>query len=79
MHRDYRFDISHVFCMTYIVAYVHLYSYIHTDVLSAAVIPECAVLTNACIGLFTFLSGYLLGVNIHLQVNVWRGEFYKKC
>lgn len=79
MNRDYRFDISRVVCMTYIVAFVHLYSYIYTDVVSAAVIPECAVLTDSCLGLFTFLSGYLLGVKYSFT-DKWLGVwlFYKK-
>lgn len=78
--RDYRFDVARVLCMTYIVAFVHLYAYIHPNVISANVIPACAILCDACLGLFTFSSGYLLGskyrFGVHSDVKVW--EFYKK-
>jgi len=78
MKRDYRFDIARVLCMTCIVAYVHLYGYIY-NVKSAYFIPECAVLTDACLGLFTFISGSLIGVKYCFS-NKWGGvwQFYKK-
>lgn len=57
--RDYRFDVARVLCMTYIVCYVHLYGYIYNT--SPYFMPVCAVLTDACLGLFTFTSGYLIG------------------
>lgn len=60
MTRDYRFDIARVLCMTYIVAFLHLYGYVY-NVISANVIPSCHILCDACLGLFTFTSGYLLG------------------
>lgn len=60
MERDYRFDVARVICMTYIVAFLHLYGYIY-DTISANVIPWCRILCDSCLGLFTFISGYLLG------------------
>lgn len=47
--------------MTYIVVFVHLYAYIHVEVRSAYIIPACAILGDACLGLFTLTSGYLIG------------------
>ena len=77
--RDYRFDVARVVCMTYIVVFVHLYGYIY-NVKSAYFIPVCATLTDACLGLFTFVSGYLLGKKYvfgkHGICSVW--TFYKK-
>lgn len=62
MERDYRFDIARILCMTYIVAFVHLWAYIYTNVISAYFIhPIFAILTDSCLGLFTIASGYLLG------------------
>ena len=78
MTRDYRFDVGRVLCMTYIVAFAHLYGYIY-NVKSAYFIPECAVLADACLGLFTFTSGYLLGSKysfLYELNDVWR--FYRK-
>lgn len=60
MERDYRFDVARVLCMTFIVAFLHLYGYIY-DAVSANVIPWCRILCDSCLGLFTFTSGYLLG------------------
>jgi len=78
MSRDYRFDVARVLCMTYIVAFVHLYAYIHTKAIAAVVIPSHAVLTDSCLGLFTFCSGYLLGKKYLFDnlPDVWL--FYKK-
>ena len=77
--RDYRFDVARVVCMTFIVVFVHLYGYIY-DVKSAYFIPACATLTDACLGLFTFVSGYLLGKKYVFgkegNCGVW--IFYKK-
>lgn len=77
--RDYRFDVARVVCMTFIVVFVHLYGYIY-DVKSAYFIPACAILTDACLGLFTFVSGYLLGKKYvfgkYGNGSVW--TFYKK-
>lgn len=57
--RDYRFDAARAVCMIYVV-FNHLYGYIY-DVKSACVIPAHAILSDACLGLFTFSSGFLLG------------------
>lgn len=80
MNRDYRFDVARVMCMTYIVAYVHLYHYIHPNVISAIIIPAHAILIDTALGLFTFVSGYLLGGKYGFgrqgNVSVW--DFYKK-
>ncbi len=80
MNRDYRFDVARVMCMTYIVAYVHLYHYIHPNVISAIIIPAHAILTDTALGLFTFVSGYLLGSKYRFgrQSNVCVWDFYKK-
>lgn len=80
MGRDYRFDVARVVCMTYIVAFVHLYAYIYPNVISANVIPACAILCDACLGLFTFISGYLLGKKYSFgeQGKITVGNFYKK-
>ena len=76
--RDYRFDIARSLCMIYVV-FNHLYGYVY-DVISACVIPAHAILGDACLGLFTFSSGYLLGskykFGVKSDVNVW--GFYKK-
>lgn len=78
--RDYRFDVARVLCMTIIVAYVHLYAYIHPEVRSAYFIPACATITDACLGLFTFVSGYLMGMKYQFsssqRKSIW--SFYKK-
>ena len=66
--------------MSFIVAFVHLYAYIHPNVKSAYFIPACALLTDACLGLFTFVSGYLLGKKYHFgdQGDGTIVSFYKK-
>lgn len=77
--RDYRFDVARVVCMTIIVAYVHLYAYIHPGVISAYFIPACATITDACLGLFTFVSGFLLGRKYVFgfgETAIW--SFYQK-
>ena len=79
--RDYRFDVVRVVCMSYIVVYVHLYAYVHPEVKSAYFIPSCAVLTDACLGLFTFISGFLIGGKYIFgsdegNMSVWK--FHKK-
>lgn len=80
MERDYRFDIARVLCMTFIIVYLHLYGYVY-GVKSAYFMPEFAVLTDACLGLFTFVSGYLIGKKYvfglsHSLSEVW--QFYLK-
>lgn len=78
--RDNRFDVARVVCMTYIIAWCHLYAYIHPDIVSAIVIPLCASLTDTCLGLFTFISGFLLGKKYifgeHRNTNIL--VFYEK-
>ena len=59
--REYRFDIARVICMTYIVTYVHLYEYIYPHDQSATYFHVCVAMAHACLGVFTFVSGYLLG------------------
>ena len=62
MNRDYRFDVARVLCMSFIVVFVHLWAYIDPEVRSAIYVhPVFDILTNSCLGLFTFASGYLLG------------------
>lgn len=78
MNRDYRFDVARAACVMYVI-FSHLYGYVY-NVKSACVIPAHAILGDACLGLFTFCSGYLLGskykFGVKSGVNVW--EFYKK-
>ena len=79
MERDYRFDVARVLSMSFIVVVAHLYGYIY-NVKSAYFIPECAIVTDACLGLFTFISGYLIG-NKYIFSKLQRGgvwQFYKK-
>ena len=59
--REYRFDVVRVVCMTYIVTYVHLYGYIYPQGHMTSFQPASIALAHACLGLFTFVSGYLLG------------------
>lgn len=78
--RDYRFDVARVVCMTYIIAFLHLYAYVYPQGRYAFYIPACGMLANACLGLFTFISGYLLGRKYQFgndgNTAVW--AFYKK-
>ena len=79
--RDYRFDVARVLCMSFIVAFVHLWAYIHPNVISAIYVhPVFAIFTNSCLGLFTFTSGYLLGGKYSFgkegNTTIW--PFYKK-
>lgn len=55
--REYRFDVVRVVCMTYIIAYFHLYGYVYPQ----GQTPVSVAMAHACLGLFTFVSGYLLG------------------
>lgn len=59
--REYRFDVVRVVCMTYLVAYFHLYGYVYTVNKMAIVYSASTSIAHACLGLFTFVSGYLLG------------------
>ncbi len=78
--RDYRFDVARVVCMTYIVAFMHLYGYVYPQGREAFYIPVCVTMTDACLGLFTFVSGYLLGSKYLFgkegNTSLW--IFYKK-
>ena len=59
--REYRFDVVRVVCMTYLVMYVHLYGYIYPQGRMTFYQPVSIAMAHACLGLFTFVSGYLLG------------------
>ena len=59
--REYRFDVVRVICMTYLIAFFHLYGYIYPQGGTPFYTPVCTALAHACLGLFTFVSGYLLG------------------
>lgn len=78
--REYRFDVVRVVCMTYIVTYVHLEEYIYPQGRMTFYFPACIAMTHACLGLFTFISGYLLGSKYCFgrdgNCDVW--TFYKK-
>ena len=78
--REYRFDIARVICMTYIVTYVHLYEYIYPHDQTATYFYVCVAMAHACLGVFTFVSGYLLGKKYCFgqqgNVDVWK--FYEK-
>ena len=74
MNRDYRFDVARVLSMSFIVVITHLYGYIY-NVKSAYYIPECAVVTDACLGLFTFISGYLIGNKYIFSKLRWGGRY----
>lgn len=78
--RDYRFDVARVACMTYIVAFMHLYAYVYPEGRDSYYIPACVAFVDACLGLFTFISGYLLGKKYLFgeqgSCSVWL--FYKK-
>lgn len=79
--RDYRFDVARVVCMTYIVAFVHLWAYIHPEVISANFVhPIFRTFCDSSLGLFTFTSGYLIGSKYSFgfggNTKVWL--FYKK-
>ena len=67
--------------MIYVV-FLHLYDYVYNVKVGTAIvdIPALATIVDACLGLFTFSSGYLLGSKYifgnQSHVNVW--DFYKK-
>lgn len=79
--RDYRFDVARATCMIYVI-FVHLYDYVYDVKVGTAVvdIPALATIVDACLGLFTFSSGYLLGSKYKFgkQSDVNVGSFYKK-
>ena len=78
--REYRFDVVRVVCMTYLVTYVHLYEYIYPQGRMTIYHPATIAMAHACLGLFTFVSGYLLGQKYCFgqegNTEVW--TFYKK-
>ena len=78
--REYRFDVVRVVCMTYLVAYFHLYGYVYAVNQMAIVYSASTAMAHACLGLFTFVSGYLLGRKYCFGQNgntdVW--FFYRK-
>ena len=78
--REYRFDVVRVVCMTYIITYVHLYEYIYPQGRMTCYLPACIAMAHSCLGLFTFVSGYLLGKKYCFgpqgNADVW--TFYKK-
>ncbi len=78
--REYRFDVARVVCMIYIVAFMHLYAYIYPEGRNTYFIPACTALTDSCLGLFTFISGCLLGRKYLFgkqgNTDVW--TFYRK-
>jgi len=77
--REYRFDVARVICMTYIVTYVHLYEYIYPHN-PASYNHVYVAMAHACLGVFTFVSGYLLGKKYCFgqQGNVGVWKFYEK-
>jgi peptidoglycan/LPS O-acetylase OafA/YrhL len=79
--RDYRFDVARATCMLYVI-FVHLYDYVYDVKVGTAFIdvPVLAPIGDACMGLFTFSSGYLLGSKYKFgkQSDVNVGSFYKK-
>ena len=78
--REYRFDVVRVICMTYLIAFFHLYGYIYPQGGTPFYDPACTAVAHACLGLFTFVSGYLLGKKYSFgqqgNIDVW--AFYKK-
>lgn len=78
--REYRFDVVRVICMTYLIAFFHLYGYIYPQGSSPFYDPACTAMAHACLGLFTFVSGYLLGRKYCFgkQGNIDAWTFFKK-
>ena len=78
--REYRFDVVRVVCMTYVVAYFHLSGYVYPHGLIGGCYSLSMALAHASLGLFTFVSGYLLGKKYKFgqygDAGVW--TFYKK-
>lgn len=78
--REYRFDVVRVVCMTYLVTFVHLYQYIYPEGRMTSWQPASIGMAHACLGVFTFVSGYLLGTKYSFgqegNTTVWL--FYKK-
>ena len=60
MPRDFRFDIARAVCMCYIIAVLHLSQYFGLQYyIYGTYIGR--LITFSCLGLFTFMSGYLIG------------------
>lgn len=78
--REYRFDVVRVICMTHIVAYAHLNEYIYPQGCMTIYYPAYVAMVHASLGLFTFVSGYLLGKKYSFgqQENVGVWTFYQK-
>ena len=60
MERDFRLDIARAVCMCYIIAILHLSQYLGAE----HYIYESFIgrlITFSCLGLFTFMSGFLIG------------------
>ena len=78
--REYRFDIARVVCMTYLVTYVHLYGYIYPHGPVSPYHPVSVAMAHACLGVFTFVSGFLLGKKYVFgqQERDYVRTFYKK-
>lgn len=78
--REYRLDVVRVICMTYLIMFFHLYGYIYPQGRIPFYTPACTAMAHACLGLFTFVSGYLLGKKYCFgqqgNTDVW--AFYKK-
>lgn len=81
MNRDYRFDVARVACMMYVI-FIHLYDYTFNVKVGTAFVnhPVLSPIGDACMGLFTFISGYLLGSKYIFgkQRKEKVSEFYKK-
>lgn len=78
--REYRFDVVRVICMTYIISCFHLFGYIYPQDRTTVCFPVLTALAHTCLGLFTFVSGYLLGKKYCFgqQGNIGIWSFYKK-
>lgn len=80
MQRDFRFDIARSICMFYIIGILHLSQYLgQTFYLYNTFIGR--LITFSCLGLFTFISSYLIGKKYTFQPTSSTKEillFYKK-
>lgn len=74
--RDSIVDLLRTSALLYIVGFWHLFEY--SDALSFHKTPITGFVTKLCLGLFIFISGYLLGQRYHFQcwAEVWR--FYRR-
>lgn len=64
--RDYRFDVARVVCMTYIVAFMHLYAYVYPEGRDTYYISACVAFVDACLGLFTLFLAICWARSIYL-------------